>query len=75
LRIADGDVLAVGDMKLKTWDLYPLSETPLSLLLAPHIDLSAGMVKVVPAESDLTTIALGNNTVLGNSTITTMFDP
>ncbi len=33
------------------------------------------MVKGVKEESDLTTIALGNNTVFGNSTITMMFDP
>ncbi|WP_431320724.1 outer membrane lipoprotein carrier protein LolA [Rhizobium sp. YTU87027] len=73
--IADGKNVAVGNMKLKTWDLYPLSKTPLSLLLAQHIDLSAGSVKSVKQESDLTTIALGNNTVFGNSTITMMFDP
>jgi len=73
--IADGKNVAVGNTKLKTWDLYPLSKTPLSLLLAQRIDLSAGSVKSVKQESDLTTIALGNNTVFGNSTITMMFDP
>ncbi len=73
--IADGKNVAIGNMKLKTWDLYPLSKTPLSLLLAQKIDLSAGSVKSVKEESDLTTIALGNNTVFGNSTITMMFDP
>ncbi|EPE95894.1 outer membrane lipoprotein carrier protein LolA [Rhizobium grahamii] len=73
--IADGKNVAVGNMKLKTWDLYPLSKTPLSLLLAQRIDLSAGSVKSVKQESDLTTIALGNNTIFGNSTITMMFDP
>ena len=73
--IADGRNVAIGNIKLKTWDLYPLSKTPLSLLLAPRIDLSAGMVKGVKQESDLTTISLGNNTVFGNSTITMMFDP
>ncbi len=73
--IADGKNVAVGNVKLKTWDLYPLSKTPLSLLLAQRIDLSAGSVKSVKQESDLTTIALGNNTVFGSSTITMMFDP
>ncbi len=73
--IADGRNVAIGNVKLKTWDLYPLSKTPLSLLLAQRIDLSAGMVKGVKEESDLTTISLGNNTVFGNSTITMMFDP
>jgi outer membrane lipoprotein-sorting protein len=73
--IADGKNVAIGNMKLKTWNLYPLSKTPLSLLLAQHIDLSNNSVKSVKVESDLTTIALGNNTVFGNSTITMMFDP
>jgi outer membrane lipoprotein-sorting protein len=73
--ISDGRNVAIGNMKLKTWDLYPLSKTPLSLLLAKHIDLSADMVKGVKEESDLTTIALGNSSIFGNSTITMMFDP
>lgn len=73
--IADGKSVAIGNVKLKTWDLYPLSKTPLSLLLASHIDLSADMVRGVKEEPDLTTIALGNNSVFGNSLITMMFDP
>ncbi|MDR7145757.1 outer membrane lipoprotein carrier protein LolA [Rhizobium sp. BE258] len=73
--IADGKNVAIGNLKLKTWNLYPLSKTPLSLLLAQKINLSDGSVKSVKEESDLTTIALGNNTVFGNSTITMMFDP
>ena len=32
--ISDGRNVAVGNLKLKTWSLYPLSKTPLSLLLA-----------------------------------------
>ncbi|WP_425468772.1 outer membrane lipoprotein carrier protein LolA [Rhizobium straminoryzae] len=73
--IADGSNVVVGNLKLKTWDLYPLSKTPLSLLLADRIDLSNQMVRAVKEESDLTTIVLGNKTVFGDSTITMMFDP
>ncbi|NLS05723.1 outer membrane lipoprotein carrier protein LolA [Rhizobium sp. P32RR-XVIII] len=73
--ISDGRNVAVGNLKLKTWSLYPLSKTPLSLLLARRIDLSDGSVKSVKEESDLTTIALGNRTIFGSSTITMMFDP
>jgi outer membrane lipoprotein-sorting protein len=73
--ISDGRNVAVGNLKLKTWSLYPLSKTPLSLLLSRRIDLSDGSVKSVKEESDLTTIALGNRTIFGNSTITMMFDP
>ncbi|WP_337269401.1 outer membrane lipoprotein carrier protein LolA [Oryzifoliimicrobium ureilyticus] len=72
--ISDGRNVAIGNLKMKTWDLYPLSKTPLSLLLAQKIDLSDGSVKSVKQEPDLTTIVLGNKTIFGTSTITMMFD-
>ncbi|AXV16706.1 hypothetical protein CYG48_14010 [Neorhizobium sp. SOG26] len=72
--IADGKNVVIGNLKLKTWDIYPLSKTPLSLLLANRIDLGNQMVRDVREESDLTTIVLGNRTVFGDSTITMMFD-
>jgi outer membrane lipoprotein-sorting protein len=72
--IADSKNVAIGNMKLKTWDLYPLSKTPLTLLLSDKIDLGNQMVRDVKQESDLTTIVLGNKTVFGDSTITMMFD-
>ncbi|KGD87455.1 MULTISPECIES: outer membrane lipoprotein carrier protein LolA [Rhizobium/Agrobacterium group] len=72
--IADGKNVVIGNLKLKTWDIYPLSKTPLSLLLASRIDLGNQMVRDVQEESDLTTIVLGNKTVFGDSTITMMFD-
>lgn len=73
--IADGRNVVIGNTKLKTWDLYPLSKTPLSLLLAERIDLGNQMVRDVKEEADLTTIVLGDRTLLGDSTITLMFDP
>lgn len=72
--IADGKNVVIGNLKLKTWDLYPLSKTPLSLLLSNRIDLSDQMVRNVREEPDLTTIVLGNKTIFGDSTITMMFD-
>ena len=72
--ISDGKNVVVGNIKLKTWDLYPLSKTPLTLLLADRIDLSNDAVRGVKEESDLTTIVLGNKTIFGDSTITMMFD-
>jgi outer membrane lipoprotein-sorting protein len=72
--ISDGKNVVVGNIKLKTWDLYPLSNTPLTLLLADRIDLSNDAVRGVKEESDLTTIVLGNKTIFGDSTITMMFD-
>jgi outer membrane lipoprotein-sorting protein len=72
--IADGRNVVIGNMKLKTWDIYPLSKTPLTLLLANQIDLNNNSVRGVKEESDLTTIVLGNRTIFGDSTITMMFD-
>ena len=73
--IADGRSVVIGNRKLKTWDIYPLSKTPLNLLLGEKIDLSAKMVRSVKEEADLTTIVLGDRNMFGDSTITMMFDP
>lgn len=73
--IADGKAVVIGNRKLKTWDLYPLSKTPLNLLLGEKIDLSTKMVRNVKEEADLTTIVLGDRNMFGDSTITMMFDP
>lgn len=73
--ISDGRSVVIGNRQLKTWDLYPLSKTPLNLLLGDTIDLSAKMVRDVKEEPDLTTIVLGDKTIFGDSTITMMFDP
>nr|WP_316656889.1 outer membrane lipoprotein carrier protein LolA [uncultured Gellertiella sp.] len=72
--IADGQNVVIGNQKLKTWDIYPLSKTPLSLLLGNAIDLSADMVRKVKEDTDLTTIVLGNKSIFGDSMITMMFD-
>ena len=73
--IADGKAVVIGNQKLKTWDLYPLSKTPLNLLLSDTIDLSGKQVRDVKEEADLITIVLGDRSIFGDSTITMMFDP
>ncbi|MDQ0317994.1 outer membrane lipoprotein-sorting protein [Pararhizobium capsulatum DSM 1112] len=73
--IADGKVVVIGNQKLKTWDLYPLSKTPLKILLSDTIDLSSKMVRDVREEPDLITIVLGDRSIFGDATITMMFDP
>ncbi len=72
--ISDGKSVVIGNRKLRTWDIYPLSKTPLKLLLSERIDLDGKMIKSVNVEPDLTTIVLGNRTIFGRSTITMMFD-
>ena len=73
--ISDGKSVVIVNKRLNTSDLYPLSKTPLKLLLDDKIDLSGGRVKSVKEEDDLTTIQLADKSVFGNSKITMMFDP
>jgi outer membrane lipoprotein-sorting protein len=73
--ISDGKSVAILNKRLNTSDLYPLSKTPLKLLLDNRIDLSGGRVKSIKEESDLTTIQLADKSVFGISKITMMFDP
>jgi outer membrane lipoprotein-sorting protein len=73
--ISDGKSVAIDNRKLNTMDVYPLSKTPLKLLLDDKIDLSGNRVKSVKEEDDLTTIQLGDKQIFGNSKITMMFDP
>lgn len=73
--ISDGTSVAIDNRKLNTMDVYPLSKTPLKLLLDDRIDLSGGRVKSIKEEDDLTTIQLGDKQIFGSSKITMMFDP
>jgi outer membrane lipoprotein-sorting protein len=73
--VADGKSVVVNNKKLDTWDLYPLSKTPLKLLLSEKIELTGERVKSVKEEADLTTIVMGDKSIFGNSKITLMFDP
>ena len=73
--ISDGKSVVIGNRKLKTWDIYPLSKTPLALLLSEKIDLGGKTVREVNEEPDLITIKLGDKSLFADSTITMMFDP
>ena len=71
---ADGKSVVIHNSKLDTYDMYPLSQTPLQLLLADRIDVTK-RVKDVQQDQDLLTIKMGDKSVFGDSTITMMFDP
>lgn len=73
--VADGKSVVVNNKKLSTWDVYPLSKTPLNVVLGEKIDLSGNKVQAVKEEDDLTTIVLQDKQVFGDSQITMMFDP
>lgn len=73
--VSDGSTVVVNNKKLDTWDTYPLSKTPLNLVLGDSIDLSGDKVKSVDESTDLTTVVVQDQQVFGDSTITMMFDP
>jgi outer membrane lipoprotein-sorting protein len=51
--VADGNSVAVRNSRLATQDLYPLSQTPLRLLLADHIDLARDTTLVSVSADDV----------------------
>ena len=72
--ISDGKSVVIVNKKLKTSDLYPLSKTPLKLLLDDRIDLSDRKVKSIKEDADTITIHLADKSVFGNSRIAMIFD-
>lgn len=73
--ISDGESVVVNNRKLDTWDLYPLSKTPLKLLLSDRVDLRGGRLRGLKNEPDALTMVLGDKAVFADATIALMFDP
>jgi len=71
---SDGTTVVLENKKMNTVDIYPLSKTPLKLLLGERIDLSAGNVQEVKQDPDLTTVRLLDRQLGNNTTISMMFD-
>jgi outer membrane lipoprotein-sorting protein len=72
--ISNGKSIVINNKKLKTWDIYPLSKTPLKLLLDDKISLNNKAIKSIKTEGDLITLELGDKSIFGDSNITLMFD-
>jgi outer membrane lipoprotein-sorting protein len=73
--VSDGKSVMVDNERMKTVDLYPLSQTPLKLLLDERIDVSGNQVQKVDQAPDQTTIHLADKNMFGNARIAMMFDP
>ena len=73
--ISNGKTVAIHNKKLKTWDFYPLSKTPLKLLLDDELEVDSEAIRDIVSEPDLTTIVMGDDRIFGDSEITLMFDP
>ncbi len=73
--ISDGTTMAIRDQKLRTQDIYPLSQTPLRYLLSDRIDLLTDTNVVnVSADDTFATITIEEKQALiGTNRLTLMF--
>ena len=73
---SDGKQVLVYDKKLQTYDLWPLSQTPLKFLLDDNLDLaSSDRVRHVLVESDLIQVSIVDDSKFGGGVLTLIFDP
>jgi len=73
--IADGKSVLVFDKKLQTYDIWPLSQTPLRLLLDKSLDLSTSeKVTRVGVAPDLVEIELQDDTKFSSGTLNLIFE-
>jgi outer membrane lipoprotein-sorting protein len=73
--VSNGLAVMVINKKLKTFDTYPLKNTPLKLLLDDKLDISEESIIDVQVTDDVTTIVMGDKQIFGNSVITLLFEP
>jgi outer membrane lipoprotein-sorting protein len=73
--IADGKSVLVFDKKLQTYDIWPLSQTPLRLLLDSDLDLTTSEKVVrVGVAPDLVEVVLQDETRFSAGTLNLIFD-
>ena len=73
--IADGKSVLVFDKKLQTYDIWPLSQTPLRLLLDSNLNLATTeKVTTVGIASDLVEVVLQDETRFSAGTLNLIFD-
>ncbi len=73
--IADGKSVLVFDKKLQTYDIWPLSQTPLRLLLDSGLDLAqSDRVTRVSVAADLVEVELHDRTRFSSGVLNLVFD-
>jgi len=73
--IADGKSVLVHDKRLQTYDIWPLSKTPLKFLLDSTLDLaSSERVDSVTIEPDLIRVVVIDDSKFGGGQLTLFFD-
>ena len=73
--VSNGLAVMVVNNKLKTFDTYPLKNTPLKLLLDDKFKFDEKTVIDVQSNEEVTTVVLGDKQIFGASLITLMFEP
>lgn len=73
--VADGESVLIHDKKLQTYDLWPLSKTPLRFLLDSNLDLRRfDKVRSVKVEPDLIQVVIVDDSKFGGGRLTLFFD-
>ena len=73
--IADGKSVLVFDKKLQTYDIWPLSQTPLRLLLEQNLDLATSdKVTRVGVAPDMIEVEMTDETKFSSGTLNLIFD-
>jgi outer membrane lipoprotein-sorting protein len=73
--IADGESVLVHDKQLQTYDIWPLSQTPLRLLLQSDLNLATSdRVTSASVEPDLVQVEMIDDAKFGGGTLTLVFD-
>ena len=73
--ISDGKSVLIHDKNLQTYDIWPLSKTPLKFLLDSTLDLAASeRVESVTVEPDLVRVVVVDDSRFGGGRLTLFFD-
>ena len=73
--ISDGKTLSIEDRKLKTQDIYPLSKTPLKVLLSENLDLAHDpRVRQAGVAEDIVSVVVEQESLFGDGILTLIFD-
>ena len=73
--ISDGKTLSIEDRKLRTQDIYPLSKTPLKVLLSERMDLANDKrVRQAYLADDIVSIVVEQESLFGDGILTLIFE-
>lgn len=73
--MSDGKSVVIHDRALQTWDLWPLSKTPLRFLLTDKVDfLNDPKVKQIAVEADIVSVTMVEESMFGEGKVTLLFD-